>query len=149
MKKQTLLLAACGVLALASCNNNPAPVEGGMSQEKIDSIVNARVDAIRTELMAQNDSIINALATWKADSIVASMKPGAPMPAKPKPVVKAPGVHRSEPLNVQPAKPGAGDVNNRPGATNNSGQSVSDRPGATNNSGNKPVNDRPGATNQN
>lgn len=94
MKKQTLLLLAAGAtLAFASCNNN-APATGGMSQEQIDSTVNARVDAIRTELTAQNDSLINALALVKADSIIAAMKSGAPAPkpaahtTKPKPTTK-------------------------------------------------------------
>ncbi|MGN6476442.1 MAG: hypothetical protein ACTHKV_04400 [Flavipsychrobacter sp.] len=94
MKKQTLLLLAAGAtLAFASCNNK-APATGGMSQEQIDSTVNARVDAIRTELTAQNDSLINALALVKADSIIAAMKSGAPAPkpaahtTKPKPNTK-------------------------------------------------------------
>ncbi len=73
MKKQTLLLMAGGMLALASCNNNAA--EGtGASQAQIDSMVNARVEEIRTEMMAQNDSLINAMAAMRADSIVAAMK---------------------------------------------------------------------------
>ena len=90
MKKQTLLLMAGGILALASCNNEQANT--GMSQAQVDSAVNARVEEIRGELMAQNDSLINALAQWKADSMIAAMK-GAPAPAKtasakPKPAAK-------------------------------------------------------------
>jgi hypothetical protein len=71
MKKQVLLFMAGGVLAFASCNQ---PTETGMSDEQIDSTVNARVEEIRAEMMAQNDSMINVLAMERADSIIAAMK---------------------------------------------------------------------------
>ncbi len=93
MKKQTLLLLAGGMLAFASCNNAPAG-GGGMSQAQVDSAVNARVDAMRTELTMQNDSLINAMAQIKADSMIAAMKNGAPAPkpvAKAKPKASIPG----------------------------------------------------------
>jgi hypothetical protein len=80
MKKQALLLMAGGVLAFASCNTT---TNEGASQAQIDSMVNARVEEIRLEMMAQNDSMINALALIKADSIIAAMKGGAPAPKKP------------------------------------------------------------------
>ncbi len=140
MKKQTLLLLAAGAtLAFASCNNN-APATGGMSQEQIDSTVNARVDAIRTELTAQNDSLINALALVKADSIIAAMKSGAPAPK--------PAAHTTKRTEKpsEPAKPNPNSVNNRPGATNQGSGKTTDRPGATN-QGTKSVTDRPGSTN--
>ncbi len=88
MKKQSLLLLAGGMLALASCQNEAAAPAAGPSDAQIDSMVNARVETIRMELMASNDSLINALAQWKADSMIAAMKGGKPV-AKPKPVAKS------------------------------------------------------------
>lgn len=82
MKKQLSLIMAGGLLAFASCNSGTTP-ESGASQATIDSTVNARVEAIRIEMEAKNDSIINALAQWKADSIIAAMKGQAPKAAKP------------------------------------------------------------------
>ena len=88
MKKQLLFITAGTMLAFASCKNEtPATAEAGASQAQIDSMVNAKVDAIRADLMAQNDSMINAMAQWKADSMIAAMK-GAKHVA-PKPVAKA------------------------------------------------------------
>ncbi|OSZ79322.1 hypothetical protein CAP35_14005 [Chitinophagaceae bacterium IBVUCB1] len=86
MKKQSLLLLAGGMLALASCQNEAAAPAAGPSEAQIDSMVNARVEEARMELMASNDSLINALAQWKADSMIAAMK--GSKPAAPKPVVK-------------------------------------------------------------
>lgn len=105
MKKQTLLLMAGGILALASCNNEQA-ADAGMNQAQVDSAVNARVEEIRAELMAQNDSLINALAQWKADSIIAAMK-GKPAPAasaKPKPTTK-PSTSKPTTPTVKPNTP--------------------------------------------
>ncbi len=88
MKKQFLFLMAGGLLAFASCNN---AAEGGMSEAQIDSAVNARVEEIRAEMMAQNDSLINAMAQMKADSIIAAMNTGSKGTSKPsasKPVAK-------------------------------------------------------------
>lgn len=75
MKKHALLMLAGGLLAFASCNNPAA--DSGASQAQIDSMVNARVDAIRAEMTASNDSMINALAQIKADSMMVAMKPGS------------------------------------------------------------------------
>ena len=41
-----------------------------MSQLQIDSAVNARVDSIRADMMMRNDSMINAMAMQKADSML-------------------------------------------------------------------------------
>ncbi|MBN8671716.1 MAG: hypothetical protein ACK4EY_03790 [Flavipsychrobacter sp.] len=142
MKKQTLLLLAGGMLAFASCQNEAPAGSAGPSEAQIDSMVNARVEAMRSELMAQNDSLINALAQWKADSMIAAMK-GAKPAATPKPAPKP------APKPTTPPKPAPGAVNNRPGATNTGGTKVTDRPGATNTGGNQSVSDRPGATNSN
>ncbi len=86
MKKQSLLLISGGLLALASCNTEPA-ADTGDSQAKIDSMVNERVEQIRLELQAQNDSIINEMAMYRADSIIAA-RTGKAAPSRPKP--KAP-----------------------------------------------------------
>lgn len=87
MRKQSLLLAAAGVLALASCNTETGNADE--AQAKIDSMVNARVDEIRMELKAKNDSIINELATWRADSIINAKKGKKVVKQKPKPVMPA------------------------------------------------------------
>jgi len=74
MKKHSFLVLAGGLLAFAACNNPSANT--GASQAQIDSMVNARVEAIRAEMTASNDSMINAMAQIKADSMMAAMKPG-------------------------------------------------------------------------
>lgn len=76
MKKQSLLFVAGSMLALASCQNEGANT-GGFTQEQVDSIVNARVNEQMMQQQAMNDSIINAMAAYKADSIVAAMKGGS------------------------------------------------------------------------
>ena len=72
MKKQSLLLITGGILAFASCNSDTATTDN--SQAKIDSMVNERVEEIRMELQLKNDSIINELAIYRADSIMAAAK---------------------------------------------------------------------------
>lgn len=103
MKKQTLLFMAGGLLAIASCNTNTG--DTGMTQASIDSTVNARVEEIRTEMMRQNDSLINVMATMKADSMIAAMNTGGKSAAKPaaKPVAKP--VPVNAPVNTTPVNP--------------------------------------------
>lgn len=67
MKRTTLCLLAGGLLGFTACQQES---NTGMSQLQIDSAVNARVDSIRTDMMLRNDSMINALAMQKADSIL-------------------------------------------------------------------------------
>lgn len=74
MKKQSLLFLAGAVLALASCQ--PEGADGDYTQAQVDSMVNARVADEMLVLQMQNDSIINAMAALKADSIIAAMKGG-------------------------------------------------------------------------
>ena len=74
MKKQGLLLIAGGMLALASCQND---ANTGASDAQIDSMVNARVEELRMEMMMQNDSLINAMAVVKADSICGAKSTGS------------------------------------------------------------------------
>ena len=83
MKKQSLLLITGGLLAMASCNTEPA-TNAEDTQAKIDSMVNERVEQIRLELQAQNDSMINEMAMYRADSIIAA-RTGKKVPARPKP----------------------------------------------------------------
>jgi len=116
MKKQTLLLLAGGMLALASCQNEAPAVSAGPSEAQIDSMVNARVEAMRSELMAQNDSLINALAQWKADSMIAAMKGAKPAAAAPKPAPKP--VPTTTPKPTTPTNPKDGRFNGN-GNTNN------------------------------
>lgn len=105
MKKQSLLLVAGLTLAFASCQNE-GTTAGGFTEAQVDSIVNVKVSEQMMQMQAQNDSIINAMATMKADSIVAAMKGQAtPAPAtKPAPTVKknTPPTKKVEP--VEPPK---------------------------------------------
>ncbi|HTN46197.1 MAG TPA: hypothetical protein VL098_07595 [Flavipsychrobacter sp.] len=74
MKTRSLFIIGGALLAFASCTQEGTT--GGFTQEQVDSIVNARVTEQMTALQASNDSTINAMAQWKADSIVAAMKGG-------------------------------------------------------------------------
>ncbi len=123
MKKQTLLLLAGGMLALASCQNEAPAVSAGPSEAQIDSMVNARVEAMRSELMAQNDSLINALAQWKADSMIAAMKGSKPA-AAPKPVAKPKPAETPKPKTVGNGKPSMSG-NTTPGTVGNGKPSMS------------------------
>ncbi len=78
MKKQMIFMMAGGLLALASCNNAATT---GPSEAQIDSMVNAKLQVKEAELVAKNDSIINAMATMKADSMMMAAKAGAPTTA--------------------------------------------------------------------
>jgi hypothetical protein len=105
MKKQLSLIMAGGLLALASCNSGTNP-ENGPSQATIDSTVNARVEQIRAEMEAKNDSIINALAQWKADSMIAAMK--GEKHTAPKPTAKA---HAGHPVSHAAENAASGPAN--------------------------------------
>ena len=72
MKKQSFLFIAGALITLASCQNNTT--DPAAEQAKIDSAVNARLEEIRTQMMMQNDSIINAEAQRRADSMFAAAK---------------------------------------------------------------------------
>jgi hypothetical protein len=71
MKKQSFLLLAGTFLTITACNTTN---DNQYSEAQIDSMVNARVDEMRLQMMTQNDSLINALAAQRADSIIAAMK---------------------------------------------------------------------------
>lgn len=102
MKKHSFLVLAGGLLAFAACNNPSANT--GASQAQIDSMVNARVEAIRAEMTASNDSMINAMAQIKADSMMAAMKPGTTITTSTNTTrtVKTP---KPTPKPVEPPKP--------------------------------------------
>ncbi len=89
MNKFTLSLMAGALLATASCNTETGNTDEE-NQAKIDSIVDVRVEEIRAELYQRNDSIINELAMWRADSILAARAGKKVVARKPKP--KAPVV---------------------------------------------------------
>lgn len=108
MKKQSLLLITGGILAFASCNTDTAATNDN-SQAKIDSMVNERVEMIRAELEAKNDSLINDMAMYRADSIMAAMSgkkaPVRKPAAKPETVKDAPV---DKPATVGNGKPKMG-----------------------------------------
>ena len=141
MKKQSLLLISGALLAFASCTQEGAT--GGYTQEQVDSIVDARVTEQMMALQASNDSMINALAQIKADSILAAMKGGSGVTTKTtttttrNTTVKNPGgaTKKNDP----------GSVTSRPAADDGTPKSVSDRPGADKKGETKSVSDRPGA----
>src|SRR5690606_11913502 len=128
------------LLAMASCNTEPAG-NAEDAQATIDSTVNARVEEIRLELQAQNDSIINEMAMYRADPIIAA-RTGKAAPARPRPSAPA-STDRATETSKEVEKP-RGGVDDREGATNKQG-GVNDREGATNKQGG--VNDREGASN--
>lgn len=80
MKKQSLVLLAGGILALASCNSGSTG-NAEADQAKVDSIVNARVEEIRMQLLEENNAKINQMAQERADSIIAAMT-GKPVAKK-------------------------------------------------------------------
>lgn len=86
MKKQSLLLITGGILALASCNTNTGNADD--AQATIDSMVNERVEQIRMELEAKNDSLIMEMAIFRADSIMAASKGKTVKRTAPKPQPK-------------------------------------------------------------
>jgi hypothetical protein len=142
MKKQLFLLLAGGIVTLSACESN---VNNQPTDDQIDSMVNARVEEYKIELMRSNDSTINALATLRADSIIAAMNGG-------KSVTTKTTTTRTTTVTPKPTTPDPGAVTTRPGATNTGGpKPTTDRPGATNSSNEKPkpVTDRPGATQTN
>lgn len=140
MTNKFLLLAVAGTLALASCQSDVRTT--GTDEEmqaKIDSAVQARMQEMQAQLAAQNDSLINAVAMMRADSMMASAAAAGRNNT---------GVRRTVPTT----RPGtAPTVNNTP--RSNTPRNVNDRPGGnggTDNKGNtsdnapKNVNDRPG-----
>jgi hypothetical protein len=80
MKKQSLLWMAGVVITLASCQDNSNETSA-MDQARIDSAVNARTEEMRLQMMAQNDSIINAEAQRRADSMIAASADNTAEPA--------------------------------------------------------------------
>ncbi|RYE24693.1 MAG: hypothetical protein EOP51_06570 [Sphingobacteriales bacterium] len=140
MKKGLLFIAGGMLLAMASCQNE---ANTGTSDAQIDSMVNARVEELRTEMMMQNDSLINAMAIMKADSICGAKTAGTSTSGTKKPSTPA---KPSKP--VEPTKPDNTKTSTRPGATNQGGTKTTDRPGATNSNTPKATSDRPGATNK-
>lgn len=134
MKKQSLLLITGGILAFASCNNDTAGTVDN-SQARIDSMVNERVEMIRAELEAKNDSIINERALYLADSMMA-VAAGKPVPAK-KPTAAKPTTPTQqpakEPTSARDRAEGASDQNKQSardkaqGASDQNKQSARDR----------------------
>lgn len=143
MKKQFLLLGGV-ILTLASCQSENPAATGGFTQEQVDSIVNARIAEKTMELQASNDSIINALALIKADSIIAAAK-ATGTPAKPTAPAKTVTTTVKTPSNTT-HKNDPGSVTTRPGADKKGEvKAVTDRPGADKKGEVKPVTDRPGS----
>ncbi|MBA3829823.1 MAG: hypothetical protein H0X33_12860 [Taibaiella sp.] len=66
MKKQSLLFVA-GMIALASCNSGGN--QNTTTQAQVDSMANVKAMELQTQMQAKNDSIVNALAKAKADSM--------------------------------------------------------------------------------
>lgn len=104
MKKQALVLLAGGLLTFAACTSEQK-TDGAYTQEQLDSAVNARIEELRAELAASNDSAINALAQWKADSMIAAAKGQAPTTPKPKSPSTSGGGSTSTPATPAPTTP--------------------------------------------
>lgn len=102
MKKQALFLLAGGLLTFAACTNDQAPA-GGYTQEQVDSAVDARLLELQAQMQATNDSTINVLAQWKADSMIAAAK--GQKPATTKPRVNTPPPTTTTPVATPDPKP--------------------------------------------
>jgi hypothetical protein len=116
MRKQSFLFIAGAVLALASCQTENT--DNASDQAYIDSTVNARVEEMRVEMMMQNDSMINALATLRADSIIAAMKGGNTVTTRTNTVrtttvkgTSGSGAKRTETETIGSGKPKMGESN--------------------------------------
>lgn len=139
--KLLLIAAAAGTLAFTSCQNETGgeAMNDEMMQAKIDSAVQARMAEMQAQLAAQNDSLINAMALIKADSIMAARGTGATTSSR---TPTRPTRPTTTTTNTTPA---GTRVTDRPGADKGGNKTVTDRPGADQ-GGNKSVSDRPGAT---
>lgn len=143
MKKQSLLLITGGLLALASCNTESAN-NADNSQAKIDSMVNARVEELRMELEAKNDSMINAMAMLKADSMMAEMaKTGKKPAAKPKTTAPV-GISKSGSTEATTTAPASTDpLKSKSDANKKSGsESLKSKSDDNQQSGSKKLKDR-------
>lgn len=100
MKRTTFCLLAGGLLTFAACQQESTT---GMTQLQIDSAVNARVDSIRGDMMMRNDSMINALAMQKADSMLMARGSGAAGTTAGKTTKPATGTSKATPS--QPTQP--------------------------------------------
>lgn len=69
-KVSVILFLTCSVFFGACSGGTQEPP----SRAEVDSQVNARVNALQLQMQAKNDSIINAMAQHRADSILASTK---------------------------------------------------------------------------
>lgn len=65
-----LLLLAASLLAACSTDTTAE-----QAQAKVDSIVHAKVTALQTKQRLNNDSIINAMAAARADSLMGQTAP--------------------------------------------------------------------------
>lgn len=73
MTNKLILLAAAGTFALASCQSDVRTTDNDeVMQAKIDSAVQSRMEEMQAQLAAQNDSLINAMAMMRADSMMAA-----------------------------------------------------------------------------
>lgn len=101
MDKRIFIAAVATAFAFSSCQPEATTDN---TQARIDSMVQARVDEIRSQMMAENDRIIDSLAQVKADSMLALAKG---KPTKPTRVVTAPpkAPVKSEPVVAQPVNP--------------------------------------------
>lgn len=138
--KSILLFATVLSAGFMACKQEVAT--NAPSQATIDSMVNAKVDSIKLELMAQNDSLINARAKVIADSLVLAAKanggkvPTVAVAPKPKPTPPKPSTGGVKPAPSTPVV--------EPTKTQGPPKTVNDRQGSQN-SGPKTVNDRQGS----
>ena len=131
MTNRLLLLAAtAGTLAFASCQNEGSNgLTDEMMQAKIDSAVQSRMEEMQAQLAAQNDSLINALAMMKADSMMAAAgnsNTGMRRTVTTRPTTTRPTTPTT-PKTTTPAPTGKnngdqGDPTGKRGATNAEGQ---------------------------
>jgi hypothetical protein len=69
-KVSVIVFLICSIFFCACSGGTQEPP----LRAEVDSQVNARVNALQLQMQAKNDSIINAMAKHRADSVLATMK---------------------------------------------------------------------------
>ncbi len=70
-------------LLLTSCNNTDRFAEAAF-QNKVDSVVNSRLDSVQSSLQRRNDSLIVEAAHRRADSLRKTTLPLVPATPRPR-----------------------------------------------------------------
>lgn len=156
MKKLVLSLSllTAGSALFYSCKTNTDNTEGMYTKEQADSMAQAKLDSLMAAEKYLADSLLEAEAQRKADSLAAVTGKPAEATVTKKATAKSNKTTTSTKTNTQPkpdTKPAPDNrveenkVPTRPGSKNTTPTDVTDRPGVKNSETPKSVSDRPGA----